>query len=163
MTNHRRIIKHRDWLGPELEMKQVSIWIKATNGFESEEMEFVVNFATVVKKVEGVTRKWNPTSFYSFNPAGTVTCPSPMSEFIQVLLFPEAGEESRNWNFLRERSGVDSTPLPRSTFDSVQWECESRGLRISNRSNQVITKCLSCRTFDSCSSHDRCRKIFKEK
>ena len=87
-------------------MKQVSIWIKETNGFEAEEMEFVVNFATVVKKVEGVTRKWNSTTCYSFNPVGTVTCPSPLSEFIRVLPFPEAGEESRNRNFLRERSGV---------------------------------------------------------
>lgn len=119
MTNHKRIIQHRDWPVPELEMKQVSIWINANNRFESEEMEFVINFATVVEKVEGVTRKWNSKSFYSFNPVGTVTCPSPLSEFIRVLPFPEAGEESRNWNFLGERSGVDSTPLPRSTFDSV--------------------------------------------
>ena len=93
-------------------MKQVSIWIKATNGFESEEMEFVVNFATVVKKVKGVTRKWNSKSCYSFNPVGTVTCPSSLSEFIQVLPFPEEGEESRNWNFLRERSGANYIQSP---------------------------------------------------
>lgn len=118
-------------------MKQVSIWIKETNGFESEKMEFVVNFATVVKKVEGVTWKRNSTSFYSFNPVGTVTCPTPLSEFIQVLLFPEAGEDSRNWNFFGERSGVDSKPLPRTTFDSLRGEYESKGLRISNRFQSV--------------------------
>ncbi len=33
------------------------MWTKAINEFESEEMKFVVNFATVVKKVEGVTRR----------------------------------------------------------------------------------------------------------
>ena len=93
-------------------MKQISIWIKATNGFESEKMEFVINFATVVKKVEGVTRKWNSTSFYSFKPVSTVTCPSPLSEFIRVLPFPEEGEESRNWNFLRERSGASYIQSP---------------------------------------------------
>ena len=95
-------------------MKQVSTWIKETHGFESEEMEFVVNFATVVKKLEGVTRKWKSTSCHNFNPLVTVTCPRPLSEFIQVLPFPEAGEESRNWNFLGERFGVDSTRLSES-------------------------------------------------
>lgn len=72
----------------------------------------MVNFAAVVKKVERVTRKLNSTSFSSFNPVGTVTCPSPLSEFIQVLPFPEAGEESRNWNFLGERSGADYIQSP---------------------------------------------------
>ena len=109
-------------------MKQVSIWIKETNGFESEEIEFVVNFTTVVKKVEGVTRKWNSTNCHYFNPLVTVTCPSPLSEFIQVLPFPEAGEESRNWNFLGERFGVDSTRLSESREQgtevfSTSWPC----------------------------------------
>lgn len=93
-------------------MKQVSIGMKAINEFESEEMEFVVNFATVIEKLEGVTRKWTSTSCYSFIPVGTVTCPSPLSVFIQVLPFPEAGEESRNWNFLGERSGADYIQSP---------------------------------------------------